>query len=429
MRNLRLIGCLLMALLLITACSDDPKGDNGVKMSQVTVSYKLPEDVKAVSLSDVTVSFKNITTGKVTTAASSSADEYKITTTLPEGLYNIDLEGSLVYTIDTAASTKASSTDVQVKSQIRASQAGVQITGETVDVPALQTYLHSVKDGFVFAEIAIGGTLYPSGDTYNGDSYFRIMNNTTDTLYADGLVLFESEFGTDDKQDYQPNVMAQAFTAGTAYMIPGNGKDYPVAPGKSIIICDQAKDHTKINPNSFDLSKADFEWYDETDDPDGADQDNPAVPNMIPLLSTMGPGLWQPNQGGTRAYAIGYLGDGINRITAEQYLNSYKYHWVYKMEFDGNVFDMDGDAYMVPNTWIADAVNMYPQTGTPAWLVTDPSLDKGYASIASEESSDDHYGKCIRRKYDATGKKLVDTNNSSSDFLMMQKADPYYIFK
>lgn len=414
-----------MALGLATACSDDPSGDNGVKMSQVTLSYKLPENVKTVSFSDVKVSFKNVTTGKTSTVDATTNDN-KIQTTLPEGLYNIDLEGSVVYTIDTLT-TRA--TNVEVKSQFRASLADVQITGETVEVPTLQAYLHSVKDGFVIAEIAIGGSLLPSGDTYNGDSYFRIYNNTTDTLYADGLVLFESEFGTDDKQDYKPNVMAQAFTAGTAYMVPGNGKDYPVAPGKSILICDQAIDHTKVNPNSWDLSKADFEWYDKTDDPDGADVDNPDVPNMIPLLSTMGPGLWQPNQSGTRAYVIGFLGDGINRMTAEQYLTQYKYHWTYQMAFGEDVFDMDGDAYMVPNTWVADAVNMYPQAGTPGWLVTDASLDKGYASIASEDMSDDHYGKCVRRKYDASAKKLTDTNNSSSDFLMLQQANPNYIFK
>lgn len=277
--------------------------------------------------------------------------------------------------------------------------------------------------------MAIGGTLTPTGDYYNGDSYFRILNNTADTLYADGLVLFESEFQTNDKQNYKPDVMAQAMTVGTAYMIPGKGKDFPVAPGKSILICDQAKDHTKINPASWDLSKADFEWFDRTDELDGADTDNPKVPNMIPLLSTMGEGLWQPNQSGTRAYAIGYLGNGINRMKAEDYLRQYKYTYGYLSVFGHQSFNMANDAYMLPNTWIADAVNMYPRVGTPAWLVTAPSLDKGYVSIASEAGSDDHYGVCVRRKYDVQTGRLVDTNNSSADFLMMQKADPYYIFK
>lgn len=420
--------CLITALLLTTACSDDSDNNSGVKMTDVTVTYKVPDGITPVSVSDLTVRFKNVTTGQTTTATATAGNETGVTATLPEGLYNIDMEGTLVYTIDTVADVTRA-TDVQVKSQIRASMDNVTITGATFSVPQLQTYLHSVKDGFVFAEIAIGGTLTPSGDTYNGDSYFRITNNTDSTLYADGLVLMESQFTTDDKQDYKPNVMPQAFTVGTAYMVPGNGTDYPVKPGESIIICDQAIDHTKINPKSFDLTKADFEWYDGANDPESDDIDNPDVPNLIPLYSHDGPGMWQPKQGGNCAYAIGFLGDGNNSMTSKEYLSQYKYTYFWKFVYGEFEMDKSEAAYMFPNSWIADAVNMYPKDEGNVWLVVDPSLDKGYASIASTSSSDDHYGSCIRRKYDATKKKLVDTNDSSSDFLMIQQANPWYEFK
>ena len=62
------------------------------------------------------------------------------------------------------------------------------------------------------------------------------------------------------------------------YAIPGNGKDYPVQPGKSLLICDKAIDHREANSNSFDLSNADFEWYDDSDK--NPDIDNPQVTNL-----------------------------------------------------------------------------------------------------------------------------------------------------
>ena len=49
---------------------------------------------------------------------------------------------------------------------------------------------------------------------------------------------------------------------GAVWQIPaeGNGKNYPVAPGESIIIAQIAQNHTVIKPTSpVDLSKAEFE--------------------------------------------------------------------------------------------------------------------------------------------------------------------------
>lgn len=88
---------------------------------------------------------------------------------------------------------------------------------------------------------------------------------------------------------------------------------------------------------------------------------------------------------------------------------------------------MEGSGYMLPNSWVIDAVNLSPATG-PQWLVTDPSLDKGYASVSAIDFDENRFGKCVRRKVDAGTHKLVDTNDSSADFENMVEADPNHVF-
>lgn len=56
-------------------------------------------------------------------------------------------------------------------------------------------------------------------------------------------------------------------TVHAIYVVPGSGKEHPVLPGQSMILCDTGIDHRVANPNSFDLSAADFEWYDVSTEP------------------------------------------------------------------------------------------------------------------------------------------------------------------
>ena len=69
--------------------------------------------------------------------------------------------------------------------------------------------------------------------------------------------------------------------AGTAfYCIPGSGRDVPVEPGKSLIVVNNAQNHLESNPNSWNATTADFEWYDVSSNDAYQDTDNPAVPNL-----------------------------------------------------------------------------------------------------------------------------------------------------
>lgn len=73
----------------------------------------------------------------------------------------------------------------------------------------------------------------------------------------------------------------EEYCAGQAfYAIPGSGRDVPVKAGESLIIVNNAQNHLESNPDSWDATTADFEWYDESSNENFLDTDNPAVPNL-----------------------------------------------------------------------------------------------------------------------------------------------------
>ena len=75
-----------------------------------------------------------------------------------------------------------------------------------------------------------------------------------------------------------------------------------------------------------------------------------------------------------------------------------------------------------------DVVNMAPSE-TFQWLTASEKLDAGYAFVAPTGSDVTRFGKAVRRKTKLTmnGVRILqDTNNSSDDFEMGMKADPFY---
>ena len=133
------------------------------------------------------------------------------------------------------------------------------------------------SNDLIIAEIFFAGTLRPSGNQYYGDDYVKLYNNTNHVIYADGLTLFETKFTTTEKYDYTPNIMNEAVTVHALYTIPGSGTEHPVQPGEYMLLADTGIDHRQANSNSFDLSHADFEWYDLSTSPSSMDIDSPTV--------------------------------------------------------------------------------------------------------------------------------------------------------
>lgn len=409
--------------LLLSACE---KEDHSIPQVTVSVTLSAPEGVENAVISEMTAKVKNLTTAKETEMIMDLPDERSaascdFTITVDEGLYNVLVEGKLVYTFH----------EQSVSSKIRACRENVSLTRLGLTSLMMEGFLHNdvteESGGFVIAEIFFTGTQTPEGKQYNGDFYFRIYNNSADTLYADGLIIAESAFTTVKKFDYRPDIMGRDFAVKAMYMIPGSGREHQILPGGSLLICDNAIDHTQANVNSFDLTRADYEWYDVSTNPNISDINNPGVPDLDKIYaSTLT--VWSPHNRVFCSYVLARLGEGVTKAS---YLKDYTYHYEYNMVLPSGTFAMDSDCYRIPNSWVLDAVNCSIASDF-VWLVSSPALDLGWTYCGTVDMDKTRYGKSVRRKVVSTtvdGRKVLkDTNNSAEDFEAEVPADPYYEF-
>ncbi len=278
----------------------------------------------------------------------------------------------------------------------------------------LNAYKSLKNEGFVFEELFFTGVLTPQGKQYYGCSYFKITNNSDKLLYADSLAICESRFLTVRKWNYEPNIMHEAFAANAIYMIPGSGKDVPVKPGESLLIADIAMDHTKVIPTAYDLSNADFEWFDDSPHPRVQDIDNPNVPNLDKIYCyTLT--IWVPHNRGFKTYALAKI-----KEKKEDYLKNYLYEYDYLMILPQGTFPMSGKAYKIPNNWIVDAVNVSIESKY-VWNLVVPELDAGWTNCGKIDHDKKRYNKsCIRKVKTVlrNGRRILqDTNNSTDDFI------------
>lgn len=278
----------------------------------------------------------------------------------------------------------------------------------------------AAKNGeFVIEEIYFTGTALPetgSPDKYQGDQYIKIRNNTDEDLYADGMLLILQSSVLSNMEGKIPAAVdfREEYCAGQAfYAIPGSGRDVPVKAGESLIIVNNAQNHLESNPDSWDATTADFEWYDESSNENFLDTDNPAVPNLDKWYAQTLTVHSLHNRG---AYGIAIAMPPAG-TTGEQFLQDHPigdgYYYIFHLP-NGSDYEMPIKGYFVPNEWVLDAVNTGGRNtfGMAPWGT---SLDAGYTWCGTEDSDPDRFNKSVIRKTGADG-KLVDTNNSSNDF-------------
>jgi hypothetical protein len=123
--------------------------------------------------------------------------------------------------------------------------------------------------------------LLPGVTGYDLGGFLELYNNSDTTVYLDGLILAQ---GIAQYIETLPQSCAQAASlfmdplgvwARKFDQFPGSGHDYPLAPGKTVVIATDAIDHRPIIADGLDLRAADFEFTGPND------VDNPDVPNML----------------------------------------------------------------------------------------------------------------------------------------------------
>lgn len=402
MKNLlrnTILFLMALPLMALSSCSDEDSSSVPHTQSKFTVT--LPEGISDLKIEDQSLQLTNLSTGK--TVKYQSLNDVD----LMEGLYDCVYSAEVSYTAKNAEGEETTN-----KGRLSGKAENVEITGKEKNI-GIDTYFSADNDDFIFEEIFFSGTLRSSGSQYYGDSYIKIYNNTDHVLYADGVAFCESKFKSTLYFDYSPDIRKDTMTIWSIYVIPGSGKDHPVMPGHSLLICDTGIDHRNANPNSFDLSNADFEWYDVSTQPSHMDIDSPTVPNLDKWYCYTLSFYVLHNRGFT-SFALARV-----PIGKEAYLKNYKYTYYYTMYLSAGTFPMQQDAYKLPNSWIIDGVNCSVEAKR-LWNILPPSIDAGWTHVGTIDHDKTRYFRSIRRKMmylNADGTMhLQDTNNSTEDF-------------
>lgn len=381
------------ASLLFLSCVDT-SDNSGFNRVEVSLGENFPDELSEVTVVSGKIRFTELNTRSEFTFALPVYDPYL----LPAGLYDVD--------------ARAIATDENGKEfNLRASASSVSIAGNSK--VSLDYFYFNPDNSLILSEIYVVGSLNATSTGGLRDSYFRIYNNTDEVIYADGLGFAESTLINTRTNAYE--VLTEAnnrqlnFTAGSIWVIPGDGTQYPIQPGQSIKIVDQAFNWDAEVPGALDHSDADFEFVD--DDP--RDTDNPDVTNLEKWYS-YSLTIWMPSNQANRSYAIFRFPEGM---TSEQYLKDYFGPYDY-ISILGSIMRNE-KAYLIPNSWIIDGVNLSNNEAFVYGALGD-AIDISYSPSSDIDKDKQRFGKVMKRKVASTREDgsviLKDTNDSYNDF-------------
>ncbi|MDD5766233.1 MAG: DUF4876 domain-containing protein [Candidatus Marinimicrobia bacterium] len=289
--------------------------------------------------------------------------------------YNISVTKKIVQTIDGKT----------VERVLNGQMSNIEISGGDTEVTV---YVQPTSLGkLIFSEIYYNGSPSRIRPNYYHDQFTEIYNNSTDTLYLDGKIICDAEYGYID-EEYIHCVHANQF--------PGTGKDYPILPGEMKIVAQDAIDHTIFVPVSVDLSTADFEYYVYDED----DVDVPSVTNMVRIHHKYG-----------RDVLYSVMNCAVVLLEVED---------PYAYGYDNY------ECIKFPKSAILDGVDYRDNLQEVEYKRLDPSIDAGLTGGFPMYSN-----KSIQRRIDYIDNGrvvLMDNNNSTIDFQVLNHPTPGYFF-
>ncbi len=282
--------------------------------------------------------------------------------------------------------------------------------------------LKSVKPSpIIFKEIYYSMSKTTTGDQYTNDQFYEIYNNSSKTQYLDNCILARTQGSgsavipcrwVDANGEILMEYPTDSYIA--AFEGDGSGKKYPLEPGKSVVVAYQAKNHrTQINPNSVDLSNANYEV--NISDYVTSYANNPAVSDMsiITKSGDMTITFWMLPYSGTSAI-LAKFPDNINLKEYAADMANYK-----TIPFQ----TVNTTLYlMVPQDYVMDGVNIVGVDPAKRQVQLRAEVDAGMVTNSAV-----YNGKSIKRKVKSVVNGRVvyqDTNNSSNDFLTDQTPTP-----
>jgi hypothetical protein len=382
---------------LLWACK---KRDTGIQTATVQVSVKYPDNYSEQNVANAEVKLTSKSIGSVISSFTSSSGIAVFQDVIP-GTYDITVTKVLTSTdaqtltgISQTLTLNASKTDVSID-PTAGSSIELKLSG-------------SAAGNLLIKEVYYPASKTASGGTYFSDQFVEIYNNSTNVIFLDGLCIADifgnsglinttsqpSPFKTDADHSYASNV----------WRIPGTGKQFPLNPGTSIVIAQDGVNHKEatLNPNSpVDLSKADWETYNER--PDNRDADAPGVPNLEKVYFT-----------GGFDWLITVFGPGLIIFRTEDFSK------LEKLTAPGSTSTTQ--YVKIPNSIVIDAFEALKDAGSASYKRIPVALDAGFVFASNTYTSES-----FRRKTRSTinGRRVLqDTNNSANDFELLTKPTP-----
>lgn len=426
MKKTLLITITFVLGLLIQSCSSNDENE-ALKPVNFSVSLKYDETFNNIVTKNSEVTIVNSETGNKYTTKSDENGTAQFNQILP-GNYSV----SATKVMESAEFTETFGyTPTEAEINFNGSESNIIVNTETAPV-SLVMKTSKVGD-FVIKQIYYGGSDTKKGATFR-DQFIEIYNNSNTVQYADGLYMAQLTGSTtttvaayslaNGQFDWSKSEgMTIGNTANTDFVyginiikIPGNGTQYPVQPGKSIVIAQNAINHKSnyvdnngksvsiLNPElTVDLSTADFESFLGTYSGDLYQYDiqNPAVPDVEIAYWGNGNNDMILDSNGRQAYIIFKMNAG--EFAA---LKTYK-----NPKGDKNSF------LQIPNSIIIDGVDTTKDLGSglvPKKLQS--QIDGGNTYLPSGA----YTSKSVIRKTKTTiaGRIILqDTNNATNDFV------------
>lgn len=386
------IAMMAVCGLAFVSCSED--NDEGMKSYKLTVSYSLPSDVEASNVEEL-----KLILGSTAKNDTLSLDANPKEIELPQGQYKVTVTGKVA---DEAKAYLSGSTSVDLYAN----------TPVTVNLQKV------MQSSLIFKTIHNSG----SKQYYMHESYFEIVNNSDEVQYLDNLILTAPTGNQQTANAWQANGYEDLYACGQGSVVafPGNGHDYPLQPGESVLIANDATNHKLAYGEDTsqaadyascpDLSNADWEIYLNYN----ANDVDYAAPNLKTIfhnnkyMFAFGLGV------SGRSYVLAKLPEGM---TPEAYaaLES-------SVMYEPGTSSTTMTYLVIPSKYVLDAVDIY-----------DPETENHYPTFLPQDDATGVKGnpmysaKCIRRKVTKieNGRPYYqDTNNSAADFLRDQPLTP-----
>lgn len=383
---------ILLALLTLTMMCCTDEGGNA-QYTQVAVQLQFSDDATIDDLEGITITATNTDRGLQYTTNTDAFGAAEIN--VEPGKYTFSAQHK--YSADnTVYIFNGSTSDILLF--------GSSDNIENVNIEMAQ----STEGQIVFREIYYTGCTGSDGTLYLHDQYVILHNNSSDTAYLDSLCLAHLyPTRATSKSYFAENDFDYTVAFNFAWQFPGNGTDYPLAPGEDVVVAPNCIDHVALgNDNSVDLSKSGY-WACYSNGANLSKQTSPATPEKLTLNL-----LWKH---GSATSCISSCFDPAFVI------------WKIKGDVDeylNNCTCMDDSKptstlvfLQIPFDWIYDGVECFDATNRNKRLPS--QIDNGYALNEASIGSGTSVVRIVDDEATAEAGYTVyqDTNDSSSDFV------------